>query len=170
MDEMCLICSRQSPFVYAVFPAISAGNACNAAENGSLTSVTMAFYPWDLSTIEGNSGATKLFNFADLPCPPASDASANRSLHNPAVNPGQAYQPLLAPPQALYSLDPTWIHCVTALPGFDPPSALPTAIIQSGVNNFPGPFFPPRHVQEDVTAVAKPAHKVRYIPLQTDAS
>ena len=127
----------------------------------------MSFYPSELSTVDGSSGATKSFNFADLPCPPASVVSADAPFYNPVATPGQAYYPKLAPPMDLYGLDPTWKYCVTAVAGFDPPTALPTAFGPSNSNN--RPIFPPRNVQEEVTRVARTAHNVRYIPLQTDS-
>lgn len=68
-----------SPSIYVGFSTMYAVDRCGAI--GTLIPYTMlAFAPEELSTIElpawdrGNipSGATKSFNFADLPCPPQS--------------------------------------------------------------------------------------------------
>ena len=68
-----------SPSIYVGFSALWAADRCGAI--GTYIPYTMlAFAPEELSTIEmpvwdrGNipPGATKSFNFADLPCPPSS--------------------------------------------------------------------------------------------------
>ena len=152
--------SRQFPYVYAIFPAISAGNECNPTQNGSLTSITMPFYPGELSTVD-SSGVTKVFNFADLPCPPT-------SVHNPNESP--PFGPLLAAPIALYSLNPTWQFCIAALPGTDPSTPLPSVKSASGPGGgFPGPIYPPDYIVASAAHLALPAHKARYFPLQTNA-
>lgn len=110
------------PSAYVVFPSISAGNSCTQV-GSKLTSVTMSFAPGELSTIAGPSGATKVFNFADLPCPPPDVASAGSCFYNP---PGRQYSPQIAPPPAIWDLDPAFRNCKPALfQGFDPSRAFP---------------------------------------------
>lgn len=117
--------SSEYPSAYVVFPAISAGNSCTQVGN-KYTSVTMAFAPGELSTIEGPGGATKVFDFADLPCPPPEVAAADAYFYNPKVNPGRQYSPQIAPPPGIWELDPAFKNCVTAVfQGFDPPRAIP---------------------------------------------
>ena len=130
----------------------------------------MSFAPGELSTIEGNNGATKVFNFADIPCPPASVASADSYFYNPAVNPGQAYQPRLAPPSAIYNLDPAWRDCVTAInQGFDPPIVLGPASGVTGPDINHARPIPRDSSLDETTPAAMPAHKVQYVPHQTSA-
>ena len=132
----------------------------------------MSFAPGELSTIEGNNGATKSFNFADLPCPPASIASADAYFYNPALDPGQVYRPRIAPPPGIFDLDPAWQDCVTAVnQGFDPPIALPSASGSTESNEGSRPTFPqspPRDTaDEEIVQAAVTAHKVQNIPRET---
>ena len=160
---------RQSPSAYVIFPAISAGNTCSQVGNGSQTSVTMSFAPGELSTIEGNRGATKVFNFADLPCPPASVVSADSYFYNPSVHPGQVYEPRIAPPPGIFNLDPAWQSCVTAVnQGFDPSMALGSASGATDPDGGKMNLFPPKHfLERDASPSAIPAHRIQYVPLET---
>ena len=102
----------------------------------------MSFAPGELSTIEGSGKATKAFDFEDLPCPPSAVAEADSFFYNPSVDPGEVYDPLLAPPPGIFNIDPAWANCVTAInQGFDPPIALQTAAGLTGPGNH---FGPPR--------------------------
>lgn len=133
-------CSASSS-VYIIVPAISAGNSYRQVGN-TYSSVTLSLAPGDLSTIEGQDGATRAYNFADLPCPPTDIASRDWYFYNPAYNPGRPYEPRISiPPQVTY-LDPAWSSCTTTAryQGFDPASALPPGNIISG----PRPSRPPR--------------------------
>ena len=78
-DLINAFCST-SPSIYVGFSSLFAVDRCGAI--GTFIPYTMlAFAPGELSTIEypawdrGSipSGATKSFNFADLPCPPSSE-------------------------------------------------------------------------------------------------
>lgn len=103
----------------------------------------MSFAPGELSTIAGPGGATKVFNFADLPCPPPDVASADSYFYNPGANPGRQYSPQIAPPPAIWDLDPAFRNCVPALfQGFDPSRAFP--LISKPKNIKPGPGLPGR--------------------------
>ena len=117
-----------SPSVYIVFTEINAVKA-NTPFGNSYVSVTLSFAPHELSTIEGTAGATKSFNFGDLPCPPSDVAAADWWFYNPNYNPTRTYQPRILPPTQIYNLDPSFRTCTFAstYQGFDPNSAV-TAI------------------------------------------
>jgi len=112
------------PSIYVAFHDVSATDKCG--QFGQVhTSVTLAFAPDELSTVEGpfNLAAqtTKSFNFADLPCPPQSVLSADWY----TLGPGQPYRPRLALPKKLQRLDPAWSTCSGyQAEGIDPPKAL----------------------------------------------
>ena len=128
----------------------------------------MSFAPGELSTIEGNGGATKVFNFADLPCPPASVASADSYFYNPTFNPKQVYEPRLAPPPGIFNLDPEWQSCVTAInQGFDPPVPYRLASGPTGPDGGMVNLFPPRDLEGSTAPSAIPAHRIRYAPRET---
>lgn len=119
---------RVSPSVYIVFTEIKAVKA-NTPFGKSYMSVTLSFAPHELSTIEGTAGATKSFNFGDLPCPPPDVASADWWFYNPSYNPTRTYQPRILPPTQIYNVDPSFSTCTFAATyqGFDPNNAV-TAI------------------------------------------
>lgn len=119
---------RVSPSVYIIFTEIKAVKA-NTPFGKSYMSVTLSFAPHELSTIEGTAGATKSFNFGDLPCPPPDVASADWWFYNPNYNPTRTYQPRILPPTQIYNLDPSFRTCTFAstYQGFDPNVAV-TAI------------------------------------------
>lgn len=147
-----------------MIPAISAGNTCTRIGD-IYTSVTFSLAPGELSTIEGQAGATKSFDLGDLPCPPASVASADKFFYDTSINPGRGYEPRIVPPTQIYSLDPAWATCTfQALnQGFDPPSAVMTATAITGNNQ--GHFgLLPRHRR----AVAHAhAHRAPHHPVIT---
>lgn len=86
----------------------------------------MSFAPGELSTIEGTAGATKAFDFGDLPCPPPNVASADWWFYNPVANPTRPYEPRILPPTQVKQLDPAFATCSFApiYQGFDPPAVL----------------------------------------------
>lgn len=133
-----ILISSEYPSAYVVFPVISAGNACTQVGK-KYTSVTMSFAPGELSTIDGPGGATKAFNFADLPCPPPDVAAADSFFYNPKINPGRQYSPQIAPPtERIWKLDPAFPGCVPAInQGFDPPAAV-QPLLKPQVGGFQG--------------------------------
>ena len=66
--------------------------------------ITTSFAPGELSTIGVEGLTTKVFNFADLPCPPS----------GVDIPPGDTYAPLIAPPSFLIELDPAFSTCIPA--------------------------------------------------------
>lgn len=112
------------PSIYVAFHDVSATDKCG--QFGQVhTSVTLAFDPGELSTVEGPfnfvAQTTKSFNLADLPCPPRSVLSADWY----TLGPGQPYRPRLALPKKLQGLDPAWSSCSGyQAEGIDPPKAL----------------------------------------------
>ena len=121
-----------SPSIYVAFTDLKASDQCGFRGIGTIHSTMLAFTPGELSTIEGallgahysspGPSATKVFNFADLPCPPRSVMEAN--WYKPA--PGEPYRPLIALPSKVLSLDPSWADCTDAFyfTGLDPPRTL----------------------------------------------
>lgn len=61
----------------------------------------MTFAPGELSTIEA-PGVTKAFDFAQYPCLPP----------GVTLKPGERYQPVIAPPKALFALDRAFATCI----------------------------------------------------------
>lgn len=92
--------------------------------------MTLSFAPGELSTVEGSAGATKYFNFEDLPCPPPDVAAADLFFYNPASNPTRRYEPRVLPPTKIRDLDPDFSTCTFApiYQGFDPASAVMPAV------------------------------------------
>ena len=121
-----------SPTIYVAFTSLEASDGCGLRGIGTIPTTTLAFSPGELSTVEGHllgphysspgPSATKVFNFADLPCPPQSVMEADWC--KPA--PGEPYRPLLAFPSKLRSLDPWWEDCTDTywFTGLDPPKVL----------------------------------------------
>ena len=108
-----------------VFQTIEAGDRCGPV-GGKYTTITWSFAPRKLSTIEGRGGPTKSFNFADLPCPPASVSSADWYNYKP----GQPHKPLIAAVPQLFQLNPLFENCsVDIYGGYDPPCALTPAAV-----------------------------------------
>lgn len=58
-----------SPTIYVVISTLSARDKCGKLGN-AYTSLTLSFDANDLSTVDGVTDKTAVFNFADLPCPP----------------------------------------------------------------------------------------------------
>ena len=117
-----------SPSVYVAFYSLSATDMCGSRGN-SISSTMLAFAPGELSTVQGHlwgggsqNQKTKVFNFADLPCPPY-DVMYD-DWYKPA--PGEPYRPLIALPEKVRDLDPWWNACTDAFyfTGLDPPRAL----------------------------------------------
>ncbi|KAL6720916.1 hypothetical protein ACLMJK_000015 [Lecanora helva] len=105
-----------SPNVYVVFESIKASDGCNQI-GPTFDKLTTGFPPELLSTVAPD-GSTQSFNFADLPCPPAS------------INwdPTKPYNPILAPPQYIFDLDPAFSTCIPgAFQGIDPPRPVVSA-------------------------------------------
>ncbi|KAL9128507.1 MAG: hypothetical protein Q9217_002834 [Psora testacea] len=101
-----------SPSGLAVFSSIKASDGCQQIGSDFVT-YTATFGPGQLSSIRDSS--TYSFNFADLPCPPA-------SVH---WTKSGAYAPIVAPPPWLFGLDPEWSTCIPgAGQGIDPFTAL----------------------------------------------
>ena len=129
-----------SPSVYVIFPSISANNGCTQIGK-TYSSITTSFAPSDLSTID-SSGATKVFDFGDLPCGPP-------GIENPA------YAPLIAPPSFIFNdLDNgAFATCIPGLhQGVDPPIAVHTA---NGVSP------PRRNRRAPANAAALPTPEIR---------
>ena len=113
--------------------AISAGNEHQRI--GSVySSVVFTLAPGQLSSIEGRNGATRAYNFADLPCPPSDVASRNSAFYNPTNNPTQPYRPRISIPAEVLKLDPAWSTCTATAQweGFDPPTTLLPGTLVSG--------------------------------------
>ena len=105
-----LTLGSQSPSVYVVFPSITAFDGCRQVGK-TFAGLTTSFAPEAMSTVRSDWSKYP-FNFADLPCPPA-DIPWNRS-EGP-------YQPLLAPPDFLFTIDPAFATCTPAASqGVDP--------------------------------------------------
>ena len=121
MANLLTLCS-QSPSVYAIFESIRASNGCNTVGK-TFAGFTTSFAPGALSTI-GPDFRTSSFNFGDLPCPPPDkgwDPSKGR------------YQPQLAPPEFLFTLDPAFATCTPGFKqGIDPYHTLSPANQASG--------------------------------------
>ena len=129
-----LIFGSQSPSVYVVFPSINAFDGCRQIGQ-TFAGLTTSFAPEAMSTIRSDFNKYP-FNFADLPCPPA-DIPWNRS-EGP-------YQPLLAPPDFLFTIDPAFATCTPAASQrIDPYKPLQTAKMASPAR--PGKMFcvPPK--------------------------
>ena len=152
---------RQYPSNYLVFPTISAGNACTRVGN-IYYDHTIAFAPGAISTIEGNTGVTKEFNFADMPCPPPEVAAADSYFYNPQWNPGRPYSPIIAPPKEIFDMDPAFANCVAAVyQGFDPSRAF--SIYNGPQNPAPGTGWKPPKRRRG------PGHMVPRGPVKTAA-
>ena len=102
-----------SPSIYVAFTDLKASDLCGYRGIGTIHSTLLAFTPGELSTVQGAiftpvynppKPVTKVFNFADLPCPPRSVMEAD--WYKPA--PGEPYRPLIALPDKVRSLDPWW--------------------------------------------------------------
>ena len=61
---------RQFPSTYAVFHLLTVSNDCGNLGTG-WDSVTVSFTPGALSTFAPFTSTAKIFDFANLPCPPA---------------------------------------------------------------------------------------------------
>ena len=119
-----LIDSRSvSPSVYVVFESIKASDGCNQV-GPTFASKTATLPPGELSTIAPD-GTTQSYNFADLPCPPASLQ----------WDPDKPYAPRIAAPSYLMGLDPAFSNCIPgAAQGVDPPIPWHTADKATGYN------------------------------------
>ena len=138
-----------SPSVYVDFHEVSIVEELGAAVCASFSVPMLSFSPGELSTIEGLhlsgplpgiSGVTKVFNFADLPCPPRSVMVSLRIMvqiwHNNRLTylqeanwytpePGQPYRPIIALPRQLQAWNPAYNSCqFIVFRGYDPPRAL----------------------------------------------
>lgn len=105
-----LTLDSSSPSVYVVFPSISAFDGCHQVGK-TFSGLTTSFAPEAMSTVRSDWSIYP-FNFTDLPCPPA-DIPWNSS-EGP-------YQPILAPPDFLFTIDPAFATCTPAASqGIDP--------------------------------------------------
>ena len=130
-----------SPSVYVVISTIQAKNKCGNV-GGVHTSLTLSYAPSQLSTIDGISGETKVFNFADLPCPPSSWNFPNPLQGNTAALAefAQTYHPrILAPQSSLKALDPAWKSCsiMDVGNGYDPPRPLTPVNVMASTTALP---------------------------------
>jgi hypothetical protein len=117
----------QASSLYVIFNSVIASDGCRQIGN-TYAMVTASFAPGELSTIDKSSGATRVFDFGDLPCGPAGD------------NPD--YSPIIAPPPFLTNLDPAFATCIPgAEQGIDPPIAINAA---DGASGPVGPGHHPR--------------------------
>ena len=117
------------------------------------TSITMSFAPGELSSLESDV-ITKVFNEADIPCPPPSLIESQSSYYNAKFWDGRpnpsSYVPVIAPPPALRRLDPAWGDCIQwSWQGFDPPRVLvpvpsrgPTTTLSEDTKAIPTPAMP----------------------------
>lgn len=144
--DILLRTALESPNVYVIFPSISANDGCTQIGK-THSSITTMFAPSDLSTID-SSGATKVFDFGDLPCGPPGMEDPN-------------YAPLIAPPSFIFNeLDNgAFASCIPGLhQGVDPPRAVQAG---NGVSG-PGsghPHRPKRRAPANAPAV--PTHAIR---------
>ena len=154
-----------SPSVYVAFYSLSATDDCGLRGN-NIKSTMLAFAPGELSTVQGHlwgggvqEQKTKVFNFADLPCPPY-DVMYD-DWYKPA--PGEPYRPLIALPEKVRDLDPWWSACTDAFyfTGLDPPRTLEKATAMVT------PASPAAN--PDPTITPDPAQPVPALPVQTDA-
>lgn len=154
-----------SPSVYVAFYSLSATDMCGFRGN-NITSTMLAFAPGELSTVQGHlwgggvqQQKTKVFDFADLPCPPF-DVMYD-DWYKPA--PGEPYRPLIALPEKVRDLDPWWSACTDAFyfTGLDPPRTLQKA----------GAMVTPASpaANTDPTVTPDPAQPVPNLPVKTDA-
>ena len=154
-----------SPSVYVALYSLSATDDCGLRGN-NIKSTMLAFAPGELSTVQGHlwgggvqEQKTKVFNFADLPCPPY-DVMYD-DWYKPA--PGEPYRPLIALPEKVRDLDPWWSACTDAFyfTGLDPPRTLQKATAMVT------PVAPAAN--HDPAITPDPAQPVPALPVQTDA-
>ena len=154
-----------SPSVYVAFYSLSATDDCGL-RGSKIKSTMLAFAPGELSTVQGHlwgggvqEQKTKVYNFADLPCPPY-DVMYD-DWYKPA--PGEPYRPLIALPEKVRDLDPWWSACTDAFyfTGLDPPRTLEKATAMVT------PASPAAN--PDPTITPDPAQPVPALPIQTDA-
>ena len=130
----------QASSLYVIFNSIIASDGCRQIGN-TYAMITTSFAPGELSTIDKSSGATRVFDFSDLPCGPAGD--------NPH------YSPIIAPPPFLTNLDPAFATCIPgAEQGIDPPGQLLGADGASGPGGPRHPRF--RRFPAHASAVPTP--------------
>ena len=123
-----------SPSIYVIISTIKAMDSCGPL--GSIyTSLTLSFEAGQLSTVDGVTQKTAVFNFADLPCPPQ-DYVIDSTVPNPVVGNtllqselAKSYHPrILVPEKSLQNLDPAWSSSsciiVDVGNGYDPPRSL----------------------------------------------
>ncbi|CAF9936659.1 MAG: hypothetical protein HETSPECPRED_010412 [Heterodermia speciosa] len=126
--------SFTSPTIYVVISTISARDSCGMLGN-AYTSLTIPFDASELSTVDGITDKTAIFNFADLPCPPhewVEDKTVpNPLMGNSAMRSDYAkdYHPrILVPHQTLKDIDPSWARSSCVIEdvgqGYDPPRQL----------------------------------------------
>ena len=152
-----------SPSVYVAFYSLSATDMCGLRGN-KVNSTMLAFAPGELSTVQGHlwSGGvqnqkTKVYDFADLPCPPF-DVMYD-DWYKPAS--GEPYRPLIALPEKVRDLDPWWSACTEAyyFTGLDPPRTLQKAAA----------MVTPAGTQ-DPTVTPDPVQPIPSLPVKTDAA
>ena len=154
-----------SPSIYVAFYSLSATDACGL-RGDKIESTMLAFAPGELSTVQGHlwSGGvqhqkTKVFDFADLPCPPY-DVMYD-DWYKPA--PGEPYRPLIALPEKVRDLNLDWGACTDAyyFTGLDPPRTLQRAVAMVT------PASPAAN--HDPTITPDPVQPVPPLPVKTDA-
>ncbi|KAK0513753.1 hypothetical protein JMJ35_003475 [Cladonia borealis] len=133
--------SLQSPSVYAIFGSIRATDGCTQVGT-TFKDFTTSFAPGDLSTVD-SSGATKVFDFGDLPCGPSGTEDIS-------------YAPTIAPPSFIFNeLDNgAFATCIPgADQGIDPPIAVQGG---GGVSGPGGGGRPGRNRRAPANAAAVP--------------
>lgn len=152
--------SSTSPSIYVKFPLVSASDSCGLI-GPAVTSITLAFSPWELSTYEWNSpaGTTLALDTADLPCGPWN--GTNHFLPELWSN-SSYYQPLIVLPSKLIDVVPTWKSCTADIfEGQDPPRTLSPAAAM-----VPTPKNADTHAQK---SLASPSPSIPRLPLKTGA-
>ena len=154
-----------SPSVYVAFHSLSATDMCGL-RGKKIGSTMLAFAPGELSTVQGHlwgggvqDQKTKVFDFADLSCPPYEVMYDD--WYKPA--PGEPYRPLVALPEKVRELYPWWNACTDAFyfTGLDPPRTLQKAVA------LVTPASPAANHNPTITP--DPVQSVPSLPLKTDA-
>ena len=145
-----------SPTVYVIINTLKAVDKCKTVGH-VFTSLTLSFQENQLLTVDGMFQETKLFDFADLPCPPE-NWYTNDNIPNPIVGNSawqsyyvNNYRPrILVDRKSLKTLDPAWRSCniLDIGNGYDPPRSLvPAGVLTDD---------PPTPTDEPLSSPAKP--------------
>ena len=132
-----------SPSVYVKFPAVAASDSCGQL-GSAVNNLTLAFAPGELSTVVGRNpghmgyGTALPFDPNDLPCGPNNGSMQFNPEESMTVT---GYLPIIAVPQKLLDVQPSWSTCVGDVwQGLDPPFALqPVAGVDPGPTSVSSP-------------------------------